>query len=82
MLVYVYSSAERFFGVLIFILLVWFIQARRDRNNRERADRELAAAVNNVRQPQEVSKVCENFLKKFSISLKLLLEAFHYGFIY
>ncbi|OZC12538.1 hypothetical protein X798_00169 [Onchocerca flexuosa] len=55
MLVYVYSSAERFFGVLIFILLVWFIQARRDRNNRERADRELAAAVNNVRQPQEAN---------------------------
>ncbi|KAL3998536.1 Ubiquitin family protein [Acanthocheilonema viteae] len=53
MLVYVYSSAERFFGVLIFILLVWFIQARRDRNNRERADRELAAAVDNVRQPQQ-----------------------------
>uniref|UniRef100_A0A0R3RZ65 Ubiquitin-like domain-containing protein n=1 Tax=Elaeophora elaphi TaxID=1147741 RepID=A0A0R3RZ65_9BILA len=54
MLVYVYSSAERFFGVMVFILLVWFIQARRDRNNRERADRELAAAVDNVRQPQEV----------------------------
>ncbi|EFO25037.1 herpud1-A-prov protein [Loa loa] len=53
MLVYVYSSAERFFGVLIFILLVWFIQARRDRNNRERADREFAAAIDNVRQPQE-----------------------------
>ncbi|VDK87930.1 unnamed protein product [Litomosoides sigmodontis] len=55
MLVYVYSSAERFFGVLVFILLVWFIQARRDRNNRERADRELAAAVDNVRQPQQVN---------------------------
>lgn len=54
MLVYVYSSAERFFGVLVFILLVWFIQTRRDRNNRERADRELAAAVDNVRQPQQV----------------------------
>uniref|UniRef100_A0A915Q7W0 Ubiquitin-like domain-containing protein n=1 Tax=Setaria digitata TaxID=48799 RepID=A0A915Q7W0_9BILA len=54
MLVYVYSSAERFLGVLIFILLVWFIQARRDRNNRERENRELAAAVNNVRQPQQV----------------------------
>ncbi|VDO25311.1 unnamed protein product [Brugia timori] len=53
MLVYVYSSAERFFGVLIFILLVWFIQARRDRNNRERANRELAAAIDNVRQPQQ-----------------------------
>ncbi|VDM09234.1 unnamed protein product [Wuchereria bancrofti] len=53
MLVYVYSSAERFFGVLIFILLVWFIQARRERNNRERANRELAAAIDNVRQPQQ-----------------------------
>ncbi|EJW83129.1 hypothetical protein WUBG_05960 [Wuchereria bancrofti] len=41
------------FGVLIFILLVWFIQARRERNNRERANRELAAAIDNVRQPQQ-----------------------------
>ncbi|VDN02150.1 unnamed protein product [Thelazia callipaeda] len=56
MLVYVYSSAERFFGVLIFILLVWFIQARRDRNNRERADRELAAAVDNFRQPHPANE--------------------------
>lgn len=70
MLVYVYSSAERFFGVLIFILLVWFIQARRDRNNRERADRELAAAVNNVRQSQEVSKV----LRKISEKIFSLIE--------
>ncbi|KAM3720345.1 Homocysteine-responsive endoplasmic reticulum-resident ubiquitin-like domain member 2 protein [Dirofilaria immitis] len=60
MLIYVYSSAERFFGVLTFILLVWFIQARRDRNNRERADRELAAAVDNVRQPQQPSQTDMN----------------------
>ncbi|CAG9534516.1 unnamed protein product [Cercopithifilaria johnstoni] len=55
MLVYVYSSAERFFGVLVFVLLVWFIQARRDRNIRERADREVAVAVDNVRQPQQAN---------------------------
>uniref|UniRef100_A0A914ZS54 Ubiquitin-like domain-containing protein n=1 Tax=Parascaris univalens TaxID=6257 RepID=A0A914ZS54_PARUN len=53
MLVYVYSSAERFLGVLFFIIVVWFVQARRDRNNRQRADRELAHAVNNVRQAQQ-----------------------------
>ncbi|KHN80984.1 hypothetical protein Tcan_15600 [Toxocara canis] len=53
MLVYVYSSAERFLGVLLFIIVVWFVQARRDRNNRQRANRELAQAVNNVRHAQQ-----------------------------
>ncbi|VDK44921.1 unnamed protein product [Anisakis simplex] len=57
MLVYVYSSAERFLGVLLFIILVWFVQARRDRNNRQRADRELVHAVNNVRRAQQVDEV-------------------------
>ncbi|VDM42645.1 unnamed protein product [Toxocara canis] len=56
MLVYVYSSAERFLGVLLFIIVVWFVQARRDRNNRQRANRELAQAVNNVRHAQQVGE--------------------------
>uniref|UniRef100_A0A0N5AWS2 Ubiquitin-like domain-containing protein n=1 Tax=Syphacia muris TaxID=451379 RepID=A0A0N5AWS2_9BILA len=50
MLVYIYSSAERFLGVMFFISVAWFIQARRDRNGRAREERELARVVNDVRQ--------------------------------
>lgn len=55
MLVYVYSSVERFVGVLFFLLIAWFIQARRDRNGRVRDEREVAQAVNDVRQQPQVN---------------------------
>ncbi|MFH4982056.1 hypothetical protein AB6A40_008765 [Gnathostoma spinigerum] len=64
MLVYVYSSAERFIGVSLFILAVWFLQARRDRNERQRDEREVEEAVDVVRQvPRRdggVEEVAEN----------------------
>jgi hypothetical protein len=51
MVLYLYSSMERFFFVLLMICVIWFVQMRRDRRNRDELQQQLQRELNREPNP-------------------------------